>query len=214
MSHAIVGVQRLAHAYDNTVHCRSLHCRAVFDSSRNEMRPNPSTNRWCQSSCYTTYRFFPDICRQSPEYDLNTGISRLQLTRASQASVDQRAGRAGRTAPGVCYRLFDPEVCAAWLVYGLHPASTVFAVCCTTPALAAAEPISVSFCIFHTFRRWLAAVNASQSIPWPTPQDVTEESTPPEILSADLAPLVLELAAWGCADGKGLPWCAASAAVN
>lgn len=32
---------------------------------------------------------------------------RLSTVRASRASVDQRRGRAGRTAPGVCYRLWD-----------------------------------------------------------------------------------------------------------
>lgn len=33
--------------------------------------------------------------------------TRLSTVRASRASVDQRRGRAGRTAPGVCYRLWD-----------------------------------------------------------------------------------------------------------
>jgi len=32
---------------------------------------------------------------------------RLTTVKASRASVDQRRGRAGRTAPGVCYRLWD-----------------------------------------------------------------------------------------------------------
>lgn len=31
-------------------------------------------------------------------------------------------------------------------------------------------------------------------------------STPPEIVSADLAPLALQLASWGCPDGQGLAW--------
>lgn len=31
-------------------------------------------------------------------------------------------------------------------------------------------------------------------------------STPPEIVSADLAPLALQLASWGCPDGQGLTW--------
>jgi ATP-dependent helicase HrpB len=34
------------------------------------------------------------------------GIDRLETTRISRASADQRAGRAGRTAPGVCLRLW------------------------------------------------------------------------------------------------------------
>jgi ATP-dependent helicase HrpB len=36
-----------------------------------------------------------------------TGLPRLDLVPISQASADQRAGRAGRTAPGVCWRLWD-----------------------------------------------------------------------------------------------------------
>ncbi len=35
------------------------------------------------------------------------GVSSLVTRRASRASVDQRRGRAGRTGPGVCYRLWD-----------------------------------------------------------------------------------------------------------
>jgi ATP-dependent helicase HrpB len=43
-------------------------------------------------------------------FEPGTGLTRLETGRASQASVAQRAGRAGRTAPGVCYRLWDePE---------------------------------------------------------------------------------------------------------
>lgn len=36
-----------------------------------------------------------------------TGLPRLELTPISQASAEQRAGRAGRTAPGVCWRLWE-----------------------------------------------------------------------------------------------------------
>jgi ATP-dependent helicase HrpB len=39
-------------------------------------------------------------------FDPATGMSRLELTRISRASAEQRAGRAGRTQPGVCYRLW------------------------------------------------------------------------------------------------------------
>ncbi len=35
------------------------------------------------------------------------GLNVLQLEPISQASAEQRAGRAGRTAPGVCYRMWD-----------------------------------------------------------------------------------------------------------
>lgn len=39
--------------------------------------------------------------------DTGTGGQRLETVMASQASATQRAGRAGRTSPGVCYRLWS-----------------------------------------------------------------------------------------------------------
>ncbi|WP_422388681.1 ATP-dependent helicase HrpB [Afipia carboxidovorans] len=76
-----------------------------------------------------------------PRYEPDIGLTRLETVRASRAAVDQRRGRAGRTEPGVCYRLWD-------------------------------EPQTASF----------------------------EAFTRPEILSADLSSLVLDLAHWGVAD--------------
>ena len=43
---------------------------------------------------------------REPAYDPNSGFSRLELTSISQASADQRAGRAGRVADGWAYRLW------------------------------------------------------------------------------------------------------------
>jgi ATP-dependent helicase HrpB len=40
-------------------------------------------------------------------FDPATGMSRLELGRISRAASEQRAGRAGRVAPGVCYRLWS-----------------------------------------------------------------------------------------------------------
>ncbi len=40
-------------------------------------------------------------------YDARAGLTRLDTIRVSRASADQRRGRAGRVAPGVCYRLWD-----------------------------------------------------------------------------------------------------------
>ncbi len=42
-----------------------------------------------------------------PRYDPASGITRLDTVRVSRAAADQRRGRAGRTEPGVCYRLWD-----------------------------------------------------------------------------------------------------------
>ena len=42
-----------------------------------------------------------------PRYDPNRGINTLLVERISQSSAEQRSGRAGRTAPGQCIRLWS-----------------------------------------------------------------------------------------------------------
>ncbi len=44
-----------------------------------------------------------------PRYDPYRGINTLLIEKISRASADQRAGRAGRTAPGLCRRLWSRE---------------------------------------------------------------------------------------------------------
>ena len=41
------------------------------------------------------------------QFDANIGLDRLELSPVSKASTDQRAGRAGRTQPGICLRLWE-----------------------------------------------------------------------------------------------------------
>ncbi|MDQ2890141.1 MAG: ATP-dependent helicase HrpB [Gemmatimonadota bacterium] len=84
---------------------------------------------------------------RAPRFSPRTGMTRLEIVRISQSSANQRAGRAGRTEPGTCYRLW-PE----GEQHHLAPYST------------------------------------------------------PEILQADLAPLVLELAVAGVQDPTELAW--------
>lgn len=81
-----------------------------------------------------------------PQFDPRTGLTRLVTARISRASADQRAGRAGRLGPGVCYRLWTES----------------------THRGLASQPV-------------------------------------PEIKTADLASLALELAAWGT-DAGALTW--------
>jgi ATP-dependent helicase HrpB len=84
---------------------------------------------------------------RKPKFFPGTGMSRLETLPVSKASADQRRGRAGRTAPGTCYRLWTEHE--------------------------------------HRFLKPFSK---------------------PEILSADLSGLVLELAAWGAADPAELKW--------
>jgi ATP-dependent helicase HrpB len=44
-----------------------------------------------------------------PRFSPRSGMTRLETMRVSRASAEQRCGRAGRTAPGVCYRLWAAE---------------------------------------------------------------------------------------------------------
>ncbi len=44
---------------------------------------------------------------RAPRFDVRTGMSRLTTITTSRSSAEQRAGRAGRVEPGVCYRLWS-----------------------------------------------------------------------------------------------------------
>ena len=44
-----------------------------------------------------------------PRFEPSSGLTRLATVRVSRSSAEQRRGRAGRTEPGVCYRLWDAE---------------------------------------------------------------------------------------------------------
>jgi ATP-dependent helicase HrpB len=44
-----------------------------------------------------------------PRFDVRGGMTRLQTVSVSRASADQRCGRAGRTGPGICYRLWPRD---------------------------------------------------------------------------------------------------------
>lgn len=44
-----------------------------------------------------------------PRFNPQTGVSRLETVPVSKAAADQRAGRAGRLEPGVCFRLWPEQ---------------------------------------------------------------------------------------------------------
>ncbi len=44
---------------------------------------------------------------RTPRFDPTSGMTRLETIPVSRASADQRRGRAGRTEPGACYRLWS-----------------------------------------------------------------------------------------------------------
>jgi ATP-dependent helicase HrpB len=99
--------------------------------------------------------------RRTPRLDQSTGLTRLATLRISRAAAEQRAGRAGREAPGAAIRLWTPALhrglaafdrpeileaelsalaltCAAW---GTPPAALAFLDPPPPGALAAAEAL-------------------------------------------------------------------------
>jgi ATP-dependent helicase HrpB len=53
-----------------------------------------------------------------PRFDPASGLTRLETVRVTLASADQRRGRAGRTGPGVCYRLWEEQETRALVAHG------------------------------------------------------------------------------------------------
>jgi len=50
---------------------------------------------------------------REPRHEPGLGLTRLETVRVSRAAADQRRGRAGRTKPGVCYRLWEEAATAS-----------------------------------------------------------------------------------------------------
>ncbi|XP_062398972.1 probable ATP-dependent RNA helicase DHX37 isoform X2 [Sardina pilchardus] len=82
-------------------------------------RPPPAGTRLCvvatnvaeTSVTIPGVRYVVDCGRVKQRfYDRVTGVSSFKVHWISQASANQRAGRAGRTEPGHCYRLFSSAV--------------------------------------------------------------------------------------------------------
>lgn len=50
------------------------------------------------------------LCTFQRQFDPTSGVQSFQVSFVSKASASQRAGRAGRTGPGHCYRLYSSAV--------------------------------------------------------------------------------------------------------
>lgn len=141
---------------DPSVTIAPLYGRLAQDAQNRAIEPSPSGRRkvvLATSIAETSLtiegvRVVVDSGRMRvPRFSARTGMTRLETVPVSRASAEQRCGRAGRLAPGVCYRL--------WTEYE---------------------------------QRGLVPHGAA------------------EILEADLAPLALDLAAWGVPDPAALRW--------
>ncbi len=110
-----------------------------------------------------------------PRHDARVGLTRLETIRVSAASAEQRRGRAGRIAPGTCYRLWDAHE-AAMLVPRTRP--EILDADLAPLALELAEagvhdaatlrwldaPSAAGMAQAHTLLRWLAALDESGRI--------------------------------------------------
>ena len=65
----------------------------------------PPLYRPCTAAALPQYVIDPGFCKQN-SYNPRSGMESLQVTPISKASALQRAGRAGRTSPGKCFRLY------------------------------------------------------------------------------------------------------------
>src|SRR3546814_6888492 len=74
-------------------------------------RRPPRSTRTDTPFPYTT--LFRSGLARRPRYDRGSGLTRLVTERVSRAAANQRAGRAGRQAPGVAYRLWDEQQTAS-----------------------------------------------------------------------------------------------------
>ena len=82
--------------------------RALAPSPRGRRRVVLSTDIAESSLTVAGVRIVVDAgLARVPRFDTRTGMTRLTTVTTSRASADQRAGRAGRTEPGVCYRLWS-----------------------------------------------------------------------------------------------------------
>ncbi len=109
-----------------------------------------------------------------PRYSPRSGMTRLTTTRVSRAAADQRRGRAGRTAPGTCYRLWAsagdhallPETTPEILAADLAPLALELAVAGGDPArLAWLDPPPVgAMREAEALLRQLGALNAEDKV--------------------------------------------------
>ena len=74
---------------------------------------------WADAAGLLQYVIDPGFVKQN-SYNPRSGMESLVVTPVSQASANQRAGRAGRTSPGKCFRLYT-----AWSYQNELDANTV-----------------------------------------------------------------------------------------
>ncbi len=81
-----------------------------------------------------------------PVFEPDVGVTRLATVRAPRAAADQRRGRAGRTEPGVCYRLWEEAGDGALEPFaGRRSSPRTSRRCCSTAPPGAPDPRALPF---------------------------------------------------------------------
>lgn len=117
----VAEIRRLSRALsgltDQTV-IHELHGRLPLDAQQRALRPDPQGRRRvvlataiAESSITVdgVHSVIDTGFERVSSYRARSGMCRLVTRRINRASADQRRGRAGRQAPGVCYRLWAEE---------------------------------------------------------------------------------------------------------
>ncbi len=93
---------------------RPLFGSMAFSAQRAALAPAPGRKVVLATSIAETSLTLPDITvvvdggrARRARFDPNSGMSRLITERVSRAEADQRRGRAGRVAEGICYRMWS-----------------------------------------------------------------------------------------------------------
>ncbi len=153
-----------------------------------------------------------------PRFEPGSGLTRLETVRISRAGADQRRGRAGRTQPGICYRLWEeaangalapyqrPEIldadltglvldCAAW--GEIDPARLPFLDPPPAPALTEARKLLTDLGAIEADGRLTDTGRALRALPLPPRLArmivaAAEESPQAARLAADCAAVLVE----------------------
>ena len=104
---------RLAATIGSGVRVLSLHGGLALDAQAGVLAPSAERRVILATSIAETSLTIPGVrvvidagLMRVPRFSPRTGMSRLATVRVTRASANQRRGRAARTAPGVCYRLW------------------------------------------------------------------------------------------------------------
>jgi ATP-dependent helicase HrpA len=98
----------------------ALYARLSFEEQERVFRPHAGRRIVLATNVAETSLTVPGIryvidsgLARVNRYSWRNKVEQLQVERISKASADQRAGRCGRTAPGICIRLYSEEDYAA-----------------------------------------------------------------------------------------------------